>query len=86
LEERDYKDLDWGNEVDRKSVTISRAIATSLEAAKVERIADECGVKCTLVDTSLQGKGKWINDFEIEGLSGKVEGCVRRIKDLEVPG
>lgn len=65
-------------------IIATAAVATTLAVEKVTRLAEECGVKCLHLDSRMDERRRWNNDFEIEGLSGKVEVCVRRIRDLEV--
>jgi acyl-CoA synthetase (AMP-forming)/AMP-acid ligase II len=59
------------------------AFSTFLPVEKVELVADECGVKAVLVDSSMQKGRQWLNDFEVEGVTGKVEAFLYKIKDKE---
>ncbi|MBU2703586.1 hypothetical protein Ga0466249_004731 [Sporomusaceae bacterium BoRhaA] len=63
--------------------TGSVALSTLLVAEKVQRIADECGVTITLVDTHFRPNCQWVNDFEVEGSPGKIDAFLVRIKDVE---
>lgn len=67
----------------RKEIIATRGLSTSLPQEKVERIADECGVGLTLLDTRLHSRRIWMNDFEVEGESGKVEAFFVKVKDVE---
>lgn len=67
-----------------KCITVLTSVSTTLAVDKTERIADECGVKLTLVETRFQKNRKWLNDFDVEGASGKVDAFLTRIKELEV--
>lgn len=71
-------------EMIKKTIHMSAAISTTLAVEKVARIAEECDVKVTLVDTRMGSGRKWFNDFEVEGASGKVDAFIARIKDIEV--
>lgn len=59
------------------------AFSTFLPAEKVELTADECGVRVVLIDSSMQKGRLWLNDFEVEGATGKVEAFLHKIKDKE---
>ena len=61
----------------------SVALATLLVVEKVQRIAAECGVTLTLVDTRFRPDHQWVNDFEVEGAPGKIDAFLKRIKDVE---
>ncbi len=63
--------------------TDSVALSTLLAVKKVQRIADECGVTLTLVDTHFRSDHQWVNDFEVEGSSGKIDAFLVRVKDVE---
>lgn len=63
--------------------TGSAALSTLLAVKKVQRIADECGVTLTLVDTHFRPDHEWVNDFEVEGGPGKIDVFLKRIEDLE---
>ena len=67
----------------KSKLMLSQALSTLLIVEKVERIAEECAVKLTLVDARFCKDRKWMNDFEIEGEPGKVEAFLIRIKDIE---
>lgn len=68
----------------KSKVTVSAALTTAVVVEKVERIAAECGVKLTLVETRLRKDRRWVNDFEVEGAPGKVDRFLGRIQDVEV--
>ncbi len=68
----------------KKTIQASAALSTTVSAEKVERIADECGVQITLVDTRMRSDRKWINDFEVEGPTGKVDAFIARVRDVEI--
>ncbi|CUH94898.1 hypothetical protein P22_0967 [Propionispora sp. 2/2-37] len=55
-----------------------------MDAERVCRLADECGVVATLVDSVVRQGQKWMNDFEVEGPSGRVETFLIRLRDVEV--
>lgn len=66
-----------------KEMKTNIAFSTMLTVEKVEYVADECGVKVVLVDSSMQKGRQWLNDFEVEGVTGKVEAFLFKIKDRE---
>jgi len=63
-------------------LSVTKAFTTSLTEERVQKLADETGVKINLVDTRFIGKGKWINDFEISGTPGKVDAFFERFQDV----
>ena len=67
----------------KSKLMVSQALSTLLVVERVERIAEECAVKLTLVDARFCRDQKWVNDFEIEGEPGKVESFFVRIRDIE---
>jgi hypothetical protein len=67
-----------------RKITICEAVSTSVAVEKAARIADECGVVLSLVDTRLRSDKRWINDFEVEGSPGKVEKFVMRLREIEM--
>jgi len=66
-----------------KQLNGSVALSTLLVVRKVQRIADEAGVTLTLVDTHFRPDHEWVNDFEVEGMPGKIDAFLKKIKDIE---
>lgn len=66
-----------------REMTMTAQFSTLLPVEKVEIVADECGVSIELVDSSMQKGRVWLNDFEVEGLTGKVEAFLVKIKERE---
>ncbi|MDU2064977.1 MAG: hypothetical protein E6713_09040 [Sporomusaceae bacterium] len=69
--------------MDKAEIHSSIALKTFLAEEKVLRLAEAGGVQATLVETRFEKGGQWINDFEIEGSTGKIEAFLRRVKDIE---
>lgn len=67
-----------------KKIMTSERVCTTVDAERVRRLADECGVVVTLVDSEVRPGQKWVNDFEVEGPSGRVETFLIRLQDVEV--
>ncbi|WP_054259105.1 hypothetical protein [Propionispora sp. 2/2-37] len=67
-----------------KKIMTSERVCTTVDAERVCRLADECGVVATLVDSVVRQGQKWMNDFEVEGPSGRVETFLIRLRDVEV--
>lgn len=67
-----------------KKIIINQALVTTLAQRKVERIADECGVAAVFVESRLRQDRQWLNEFEVHGEAGKVDGLFLRVKELEV--
>ncbi|MBP2649451.1 MAG: hypothetical protein H6Q74_276 [Firmicutes bacterium] len=63
-------------------ISVTQAFSTALTAKRVAELADEKGVKVTLVDERFIGKGKWVNDFEVAGTPGKVEAFFEKLADV----
>lgn len=66
----------------QKSVRVNQALTTILSTEKVEKVADECNIKAVFLESRFSKKG-WVNDFEVEGDAGKVDGFMIRIHELE---
>ncbi len=67
-----------------KKIIVNQNLQTSLQQAKIERIADECAIEAIFIESRLCRDRHWVNEFEIRGEAGKVDGFLLRIKDLEV--
>ncbi len=67
-----------------RKIIVNQTLVTTLLQTKVERIADECGVSAVFIECRLRKDRRWLNEFEIRGEAGKVDGFFVRIKDLEV--
>ncbi|MDR3564026.1 MAG: hypothetical protein P4N41_24685 [Negativicutes bacterium] len=61
---------------------VTRSLSTAMTKEKVSQVADEAGVNLVHVETKMAGKGKWLNDFEVSGPPGRVDGFFSRIEDL----
>ncbi|HMM21156.1 MAG TPA: hypothetical protein PKA10_10485 [Selenomonadales bacterium] len=61
---------------------VTRTLSTGLPVEKVDKLADEAGVTANHVETRFAGRGKWINDFEIIGAPGKVDGFFERVNEI----
>lgn len=67
-----------------KKIIVNQNLQTKLQQAKIERIGDECGIEVVFIESRLRSDRQWVNEFEIRGEAGKVDGFLRRIKELEV--
>jgi hypothetical protein len=65
-------------------ITITKAISTTLAVAKVAKLAADADVTLAHLDTRFAGKGKWINDFEVNGPPGKVAEFLARLDDIRL--
>ena len=63
-------------------LSVSKTLSTSLPVEKVDKLADEADVTLNHLETRYAGKGKWINDFEIMGAPGKVDGFFERVDEI----
>lgn len=63
-------------------LSVNKTLSTSLPVEKVEKLADEAGVSMNHLETRFVGKGKWVNDFEITGAPGKVDGFFERVNEI----
>lgn len=63
-------------------LSVNKTLSTSLPVEKVEKLADEAGVSMNHLETRFAGKGKWVNDFEIIGAPGKVDGFFERVNEI----